>query len=100
MYIIKETEIFARWLDNLTDPIALLSILARIERVKLGNFGDSKSVGNGVFEMRIDKGKGYRIYYAKEADITYLLICGGDKSNQQKDIQTAKALWQQIRNEA
>ncbi len=100
MYIIKETEIFAQWLENLTDSVALLSILARIERAKLGNFGDYKSVGKGVFEMRINKGKGYRIYYAKEADMAYLLISGGDKSNQHKDIQTAKMLWQQIKNEA
>lgn len=75
-----------------------MNIVARIERVKLGNFGDHKSVGNGVYEMRITKGKGYRIYYARKGDITYLLILGGDKSSQEQDIKNAKALWQQIKS--
>ncbi|MBN6074888.1 type II toxin-antitoxin system RelE/ParE family toxin [Aggregatibacter actinomycetemcomitans] len=98
MYIIEETEEFSGWLENLTDELAIVNIVARIERVKLGNFGDHKSVGNGVCEMRITKGKGYRIYYARKGDITYLLILGGDKSSQEQDIKNAKALWQQIKN--
>ncbi|QEH45677.1 type II toxin-antitoxin system RelE/ParE family toxin [Aggregatibacter actinomycetemcomitans] len=98
MYIIEETEEFSNWLENLTDELAIVNIVARIGRAKLGNFGDHKSVGNGVYEMRITKGKGYRIYYARKGDITYLLILGGDKSSQEKDIKNAKALWQQIKN--
>ncbi|WP_241010267.1 type II toxin-antitoxin system RelE/ParE family toxin [Aggregatibacter actinomycetemcomitans] len=85
-------------MENLTDELAIVNIVARIERVKLGNFGDHKSVGNGVYEMRITKGKGYRIYYARKGDITYLLILGGDKSSQEQDIKNAKALWQQIKS--
>ncbi|EGY34215.1 type II toxin-antitoxin system RelE/ParE family toxin [Aggregatibacter actinomycetemcomitans] len=98
MYIIEETEEFSGWLENLTDELAIVNIVARIERAKLGNFGDHKSVGNGVYEMRITKGKGYRVYYARKGDITYLLILGGDKSSQEQDIKNAKALWQQIKN--
>ncbi|MBN6060955.1 type II toxin-antitoxin system RelE/ParE family toxin [Aggregatibacter actinomycetemcomitans] len=98
MYIIEETEEFSNWLENLTDELAIVNIVARIERAKLDNFGDHKSVGNGVYEMRITKGKGYRIYYARKGGITYLLILGGDKSSQEQDIQNAKALWQQIKN--
>ena len=98
MYIIEETEEFSNWLENLTDELAIVNIVARIERAKLGNFGDHKSVGNGVYEMRITKGKGYRIYYARKGDITYLLILGGDKSSQEQDIKRAKALWEQIKN--
>ncbi|KYK82459.1 addiction module protein [Aggregatibacter actinomycetemcomitans serotype e str. SC936] len=98
MYIIEETEEFSGWLENLTDELAIVNIVARIERAKLGNFGDHKSVGNGVYEMRITKGKGYRVYYARKRDITYLLILGGDKSSQEQDIKNAKALWQQIKN--
>lgn len=96
MYIIEETEEFSNWLENLTDELAIVNIVARIERAKLGNFGDHKSIGNGIYEMRITKGKGYRIYYARKGNITYLLLIGGDKSSQEQDIKHAKALWQQI----
>ena len=99
MYIIEETEIFSDWLENLTDQPATVAIVARIERAKLGNFGDHKSVGEGVFEMRITKGKGYRLYYARKGEVTYLLICGGDKSTQENDIKQAKALWAELKQE-
>ncbi|AOF54259.1 hypothetical protein BKG91_03485 [Rodentibacter caecimuris] len=99
MYIIEETDIFSNWLENLTDELAIVNIVARIERAKLGNFGDHKSVGNGVFEMRITKGKGYRLYYARKGEITYLLLCGGDKSTQDKDILQAKAIWTELKQE-
>ncbi|KAE9527990.1 type II toxin-antitoxin system RelE/ParE family toxin [Testudinibacter aquarius] len=97
MYIIEETEIFSEWLDKLTDPLAVVAIVARIERVRLGNFGDHKSVGDGIFEMRITKGKGYRVYYARKGEITYLLLCGGDKSSQSNDIKQAKVIWSSIK---
>lgn len=99
MYIIEETDIFSNWLENLTDELAIVNIVARIERAKLGNFGDHKSVGDGVFEMRIIKGKGYRLYYARKGEITYLLLCGGDKSTQDKDILQAKAIWTELKQE-
>ncbi|OOF53859.1 type II toxin-antitoxin system RelE/ParE family toxin [Rodentibacter genomosp. 2] len=99
MYIIEETDIFSNWLENLTDELAIVNIVARIERAKLGNFGDHKSVGDGVFEMRITKGKGYRLCYARKGEITYLLLCGGDKSTQDKDILQAKAIWTELKQE-
>ena len=61
--------------------------------MELGNFGDSKSIGDGVAELRIHFGSGYRVYYAKEGTSIYLLLCGGDKSSQSRDIKQAKALW-------
>ncbi|MDO4997642.1 MAG: type II toxin-antitoxin system RelE/ParE family toxin [Neisseria sp.] len=99
MYVIEETEIFANWLESLSDPLAIVHFVKRIERARLGNFSDSKSVGDGVFEMRITQGKGYRVYYARKGKITYLLICGGDKSTQANDIQQAKKLWQHIKEQ-
>lgn len=99
MYIIEETEIFAQWLEQLTDPMAVVAIVTRIERARFGNFGDHKSVGDGIFEMRITKGKGYRIYYARKGEITYLLTNGGDKSTQPNDIKRAKQIWEEIKKE-
>lgn len=99
MFIIEETETFAQWLEDLSDHQAVIQIVKRIERAKLGNFGDHKSVGDGVFEMRITQGKGYRLYYGRKGAITYLLICGGNKSTQQTDIEKAKLMWQQIKLE-
>ncbi|OOF37842.1 type II toxin-antitoxin system RelE/ParE family toxin [Rodentibacter heidelbergensis] len=99
MYLIEETNIFSNWLENLTDELAIINIVARIERAKLGNFGDHKSIGDGVFEMRITKGKGYRLYYARKGEITYILLCGGDKSTQDNDIQQAKRIWAELKQE-
>lgn len=100
MYLIEETEIFATWLENLDDELAIVNILARIERARLGNFGNTKSIGDGIFEMRITKGKGYRVYYARKGNITYLLLLGGDKTTQSEDIKKAKSLWKQIKLES
>lgn len=81
------------WFKSIKDPIAKIAIVKRIERAKHGNFGDHKSVGNSIYEMRIAVGKGYRVYYSQVGDVIYLLINGGDKSTQQADIEKAKALW-------
>ena len=75
---------------------AAMKITARIRRVELGNFGDCKSVGSGVSELRIDVGKGYRVYYTIR-DKTVLLLCGGDKSSQAKDIRRAYQMLKEIR---
>ena len=91
MYTIEQTADFKKWLKELKDPLAKITILKRIERAKAGNFGDSKAIGDGLSEMRIDTGKGYRIYYTQIGNVIYLLINGGDKSTQQKDINKAKA---------
>jgi putative addiction module killer protein len=83
---------FNDWLDDL-DKVIAVRILARLERVKQGNYGDYKSVGEGVFELRYFFGAGYRVYFAEEGDIVVLLLCGGDKSSQVKDIDKAQEYW-------
>ena len=84
---------FEIWLANMRDKRARAKILIRLDRVQLGNFGDSKSVGQGVSELRISEGKGYRVYYGRKEGEIVLLLCGGDKATQQTDIQLAKKYW-------
>lgn len=86
------TEEFDAWLRALRDPVGKARIAARIRSAELGNFGDCESVGDGVSEMRIHVGPGYRVYFARRAELVYLLLCGGDKGSQQRDIRVAKAL--------
>ncbi|NVI03283.1 type II toxin-antitoxin system RelE/ParE family toxin [Paraburkholderia youngii] len=93
------TEEFDRWLRGLTDLKAKAQILVRIRRAERGLFGDAKLLENGVFEMRIDCGPGYRVYYAREGRMMYLLLCGGNKSTQQADIRHAGTMWATIRKE-
>ena len=92
MIDVRQTEHFADWLDNLRDGVAVKAIRRRIARVQIGLFGDTKSVGDGVFELRVDHGPGYRVYFARHGDVVVLLLCGGDKKSQQRDIMRAKAL--------
>lgn len=86
------TSEFDTWLKALRDPIGKARILARIRSAEAGNFGDAAPVGGGVVEMRIHVGHGYRVYCCRRGEVTYLLLCGGDKSSQRRDIHTAKAL--------
>lgn len=81
---------FDDWLDRLKDKATVARIAARLNRIALGNFGDAKAVGDGVSELRLDFGSGYRIYFAQDGEAIILLICGGDKSTQDKDIRKAK----------
>lgn len=92
MIEIRKTEIFAKWLDGLSDIRARARIQARIERLATGNPGDVKAVGEGVSELRIDYGPGYRVYYKKQGQKVVILLAGGDKSTQAKDIKTALRL--------
>ena len=92
MIEIRKTEIFAKWLDGLHDIRARARILVRIERLAAGNPGDVKSVGEGVSELRIDYGPGYRVYYKKQGQMVVILLAGGDKSTQGRDIKTALRL--------
>ncbi|CCD86029.1 conserved protein of unknown function [Bradyrhizobium sp. ORS 285] len=92
MVEIRQTAEFKAWLLGLRDLKAKARIAARIERAANGNLGDSKPVGEGVSEMRIDYGPGYRIYYRQRGDVLVILLCGGDKSTQQSDIRRAQAL--------
>lgn len=89
---------FETWHIGL-DKILQRAVDARLTRISVGNFGDHKSVGEGVFELRIPKGPGLRIYYGLKGDSIVVLIGGGDKSTQQKDIVKAKELWRRYRNE-
>ena len=86
-------EPFAKWLDSLRDMRAIDKIEKRLKRVQSGNLGDYRSVGEGVFEFRINYGSGYRIYFGQVGTIVILILCGGDKSTQEQDIQTAKEYW-------
>lgn len=92
MIEIRKTENFAKWLDGLNDIRARARILVRIERLAAGNPGDVKPVGEGVSELRIDYGPGYRVYYKKQGRIVIILLAGGDKRTQTKDIKTALSL--------
>ena len=96
MIEIRKTEIFAKWLDGLHDIRARARILVRIERLAAGNPGDVKPVGGGVSELRIDYGPGYRVYYKKYGQKVVILLAGGDKSTQSKDIKTALRLAQNL----
>jgi putative addiction module killer protein len=92
MIEIRTTPVFERWLSGLRDVKGRVRILARIDRLALGNPGDMKSVGDGILEMRVDTGPGYRIYLTRRADMLVILLCGGDKSSQPRDIKAAKQL--------
>ena len=92
MIEVRKTETFAKWLDALKDIRARARILVRIERLATGNPGDVKPVGGGVSELRIDYGPGYRVYYKKHGRQMVILLAGGDKRSQSKDIKTALRL--------
>jgi putative addiction module killer protein len=92
MIEIRKTENFAKWLDSLNDIRSRARILVRIERLAAGNPGDVKPVGEGVSELRIDYGPGYRVYYQKQGRTVIILLAGGDKRTQSKDIKTALSL--------
>lgn len=91
-YEIRTTKLFDDWVKNLKDRQAALSIAKRLDRVLKGNLGDVTSVGDGVSEMRIFIGSGYRLYYTLRGAELIILLCGGDKSTQQRDIEKAKDL--------
>ena len=84
---------FRNWLRSLKDVKARAKISARINRIRLGNFGDCKSVGSGVSEFRIDYGPGYRVYFGRIGEKIVLLLSGGSKKNQEKDIKLSKEYW-------
>lgn len=89
---ILETEIFSQWLEQLKDQKAKDKVLDRIDRTEEGNFGDHKSLGDHVSEMRLTQGPGYRVYYTKIGNLVFLLLCGGTKPTQKKDIKIAKEM--------
>jgi len=88
-------EPFTDWLTHLRDRQARARILARLERLEVGNFGDCKFLREGVSELRIDWGPGYRVYYGRDGRTLIVLLCGGDKRKQDADINRAVNLWQE-----
>jgi putative addiction module killer protein len=84
---------FESWLENLKDLQARAAIRKRLNRIRLGNLGDSKALGDGVHELRVDLGPGYRVYYGIDGDTIVVLLCGGDKRSQTRDISRAKQYW-------
>ena len=92
MYTLQQTETFAQWLSALRDAHAKARIALRLDRVRAGNLGDVKPVGEGVSELRVDVGPGYRLYFMQRSGQVILLLAGGDKSTQTRDIQRAQAM--------
>ena len=99
MYHVIETEGFSRWLHSLKDQVTKARLLKRLRRASLGNLGDVKSVGDGVFEMREFFGPGWRMYYFHRDDMIILMLGGGTKSTQGRDIQKAIALAQELHHD-
>ena len=96
MLEVRQTDVFTAWFAGLRDRKARARITARIRRLSLGNPGDVKSVGGGVSEMRIDYGPGYRVYFVGRGDVVVILLCGGDKRRQDRDIARALELAKEV----
>lgn len=99
MIEVRQTETFAAWLKNLRDERARAKVNVRIRRLSLGNPGDVKPVGDGVSELRIDYGPGYRVYFVQRAARLIILLCGGDKGAQANNIETAKSMAKKLKDE-
>lgn len=95
-YIIQQTQTFVRWHASLRDLRAKIAVARRLERAAAGNLGDVKSVGEGVSELRVNMGAGYRIYFTMRDKTIIVLLAGGDKSSQATDIRRAKALSKEV----
>lgn len=89
---------FAVWLDKLDDKRAVARVLARLARVRQGNLGDCQPVGGGVSELRVDYGPGYRVYFGQQGRTIVVLLCGGDKRTQDRDIRLAKLYWREFKS--
>ena len=92
------SEPFTEWVSQLGDRKARARILVRIDRVALGNYGDAKVLREGVWELRVDYGPGYRVYFAREGEVAMILLCAGDKRKQDADIERAIELWQEYKS--
>jgi len=95
-YLIQQTNIFVTWHAAIRDLRAKIAIARRIDRASAGNLGDIKSVGDGVSEMRVDVGAGYRVYFTMRNNVVIVLLAGGDKSSQTADIKRAKKLAKEV----
>lgn len=98
LYVTRTGKVpYSRWLKSLKDIRARAVVRVRLNRVRMGNFGDCRSVGKGVMELRVDYGPGYRVYFGRVGSRIVLLLCGGDKSTQSKDIELARGYWADYR---
>ena len=97
MNTLIQSSVFADWLRALADNLAKAQILRRIASAELGNFGDCVPVGEGVSEMRVHTGPGYRVYFVRRGGAVYVLLCGGNKSSQKRDIKRAKDMAQELK---
>jgi len=88
---------FDRWMAKLKDERAKARVLVQVDRLRLGLAGDWRSVGEGVFELRVHEGRGYRVYFGRDGKAIVILLCGGDKSTQRRDTDLARAYWQAYR---
>jgi putative addiction module killer protein len=98
MITIKQTDEFARWLSGLRDQRAKQKIATRLQRLKFGHFGDVEPIGSGLSELRIHEGQGYRIYFRQNGQEIILLLCGGNKKTQQRDISRAQEIIKELSN--
>lgn len=94
-----QTDVYGEWIDRIVDVRTNTRITRHVGKMRKGDFGDWKSVGEGVYETRLDYGPGYRIYYAKVGRVIVVLLGGGDKSSQNSDIRKAQELWKELKNE-
>jgi len=99
MYTLLQTPEFSVWFAAMRDRVAQARIGKRLDQASAGNFGDSEPVGEGVSEMRIDVGQGYRVYFARQGAVVYVILLGGDKNSQRRDIKRAKAIWKGMKHE-
>ena len=99
MYSIRYTAVYRIWYKSLKDIRAKVKIDLRLNSVKKGNFGDSRNVGDGISELKIDYGPGYRLYYKKTGFDIVVLLCGGEKSTQKEDVEKAKKILKELEDE-
>jgi putative addiction module killer protein len=99
MLTLIRSSLFVDWIDSLTDDIAKARILNRLASARLGLFGDCEAVGEGISEMRIHVGAGYRVYFIRSSSVVYVLLCGGSKSTQKRDIMKAKKLVRELKKD-
>jgi len=96
VYRLQQTDAFEKWLAGLGDKKSKARILARLDSVRLGNLGDWKAIGSRLRELRIHAGPGYRVYFVQQQNVVILLLCGGSKSTQARDIERARRLLKEI----
>ena len=99
MYTVRQTQEFQDWLDGLADQRAQVRIAARLRQVEFGNLGDWKSVGGNVSELRVDVGPGYRLYYTRRRNVIIVMLVGGDKSSQKRDINRAQRIARELESQ-